>query len=254
VEDWCSIWAVFLAGLASSFVGTMIGGGGLLSIPILIFLGVPPQVAIATDRFAGIAAAAAALYRYARAGKVAWRYVPVFCLLSVVGALIGSTMLIRVEPEILQPVIAGILLAFLPVLLLKRDLGVSAGEVTQRQVRWGLLLYFLVQVFSGFFHGGTGTIIFFILMAFLGLTIVEVAATQMLPFITLAITSSILFAWNGLIDFQVAMILMVGGALGGNLGARFAVLHGERWVRRLFVLMVVASAAMLVLRSVSAAT
>ena len=248
MDDPFSILAVFLAGLGSSVIGTMVGGGSLLSIPVLIFLGVPPQVAIATDRFAGLGAAATALYRYSGAGKVVWRHVPLLCLLSVIGALIGSTVLIRVDPEILQPAIPFLLVALLPVLFLKRDLGVAAREVTQRQLIWGFLLYFLLQVLSGFFHAGMGTVIFFILMAFVGLTIVEVAATQMLPFIALAIASSLLFAWNGLIDFRVGLVLMAGGTVGGHLGARFAVRYGERWVRRLFVVMVVASAAMLVLR------
>jgi len=248
VDDPFSIFAVFLAGLCSSFFGTMIGGGSLLSIPVLILLGVPPQVAIATDRFAGLAAATAALHRYSGAGKVVWRHVPLLCLLSVIGALIGSTLLIRVEPEILQPAIAFLLVALLPVLFLKRDLGVAAREVTQRQLILGFVLYLLVQILSGFFHAGMGVIIFFILMAFVGLTIVEVAATQMLPFIALATASSILFAWNGLIDFRVGLVLMAGGAFGGHLGARFAVRYGERWVRRLFSAMVLASAAVLALR------
>ena len=248
MSDPFSIVAVFAAGLASSVVGTMVGGGSLLSIPVLIFLGVPPQVAIATDRFAGIGAAAAALYGYSGAGKVAWHHVPTLCLLSVAGALIGSTILIRIAPEILQPVIAFLIVALLPVLLLKRDLGVASREVSRGRLIAGLLLYFVVQIVSGFFHGGMGTVIFFILMAFVGLTIVEVAATQMLPFIALAATSSILFAWNGFIDFRVGLVLMAGGTIGGHLGARFAVRYGERWVRRLFAGMVLVSAALLVLR------
>ena len=64
----------------------------------------------------------------------------------------------------------------------------------------------------------------------------------------LATASSLLFAWNGLIDFRVGLVLMAGGAFGGHLGARFAVRYGERWVRRLFSAMVLASAAVLALR------
>jgi hypothetical protein len=248
MNDPLSIFAVFLAGLASSVVGTMVGGGGLLSIPVLIFLGVPPQVAIATDRFAGLGAATTALYRYAGAGKVVWRHVPILCLLSVIGALIGSTILIRVDPEILKPAIPFLLVALLPVLFLKRDVGVAAHEVTQRQLILGFLLYFLVQTLSGFFHAGMGSVIFFILMAFVGMTVVEAAASQMLPFIVLATASSLLFAWNGLIDFRVGLVLMAGATVGGYLGPRFALRHGERWVRRLFVVMVIASAALLLLR------
>ena len=72
-----SVLSVFFVGVAAGALGAMVGGGSLLSIPFLIFLGLPPQVAIATDWFAGLGAALTAFFRLWLARKIVWRYVPV---------------------------------------------------------------------------------------------------------------------------------------------------------------------------------
>ena len=127
---------------------------------------------------------------------------------------------VRIDPEVLQSAIAFLLVALLLALFLKRDLGVAAREVTQRQLVLGIRsLHARLDRFR-FFPCRHGDIIFFILMALVGLTIVEVAATQMSPFIALAMVSSLLFAWTGLIDFRVGLVFMAGGAFGGHFGTR----------------------------------
>lgn len=142
--------AVFLVGIAASVIGAMVGGGSLLSIPLLIFLGLPRQVAIATDRFAGVGAGAAALYRFWPSGKIVWRYVPVLAVTSLAGSLIGATVLISVEPGALRGVVGALLLVLLPLLFPNSDLGVAPREVSSLRIRLGVMLYFLVQVLAGF--------------------------------------------------------------------------------------------------------
>jgi uncharacterized membrane protein YfcA len=76
------LFGIFAIGVLASVVGTMVGGGSLLSIPFLIFLGLPPQVAIATDRFAGLGAGVTAFFRFRAAGRIMWRLVPQLALAS----------------------------------------------------------------------------------------------------------------------------------------------------------------------------
>ncbi len=239
--------AVFLIGVAAAVIGAMVGGGSLLSIPFLVFLGLPPQVAIATDRFAGLGAAVTALYRFWRAGKIVWRFVPALAVASLAGSLIGATALVRVEPGSLRPVIGVLLLALLPLLFLGRGLGVAAREVGAARRRIGLGLYFLVQVLAGFFGGGTGTLIFMILMSCFGVTITQVAATQIVPFMVLSLSSLAIFAQAGIVDLRLGLVLLAGTAVGGVLGAHLAIRSGDVWVRRLFAVVVAASALRLLL-------
>ena len=237
--------AVFLVGVAASAVGAMVGGGSLLSIPFLIFLGLPPQVAIATDRFAGLGAAATAGYRFWRARKIVWRYVPVLAVASLAGSVIGASALVRADPGSLDAVIGVLLVVLVPVLFLSRDLGVAPREVSLLRQALGLALYFLVQVLAGFFGGGTLTLIFYILMGFLGVTVTQVVATQILPFVVLSVSSLALFATRGLVDYRLGLVLMAGAAVGGYLGAHIAIASGDRWLRRVFAVVILASAARL---------
>lgn len=248
MTEFYSLTAVFAVGVAASVIGTMVGGGSLLSIPLLIFLGLPPQVAIATDRFAALGGAATALCKFSLSNKIVWRFVPVLAATSLAGSLIGARLLVDAETQLLRFVVGILLIALVPFLFLKHDFGITRRGVTKQRIAIGHALYFLVQVLAGFFHAGTGTMIYFILMAFFGVTIIEVAATQMLPFIVLAVSSSIVFAAAELIDYSLGFVLMAGTAVGGYLGAHIAVRNGERWVRRVFVVVVLISASQLLLR------
>ena len=87
--------------------------------------------------------------------------------------------------------------------------------------------------------------IFLILMSCFGLRITEAAATQVIPFLVLTISTVVLFAANDLINYSVAIALLLGTFLGGYVGAHIAITKGDVWIRRLFAVVVVASAARL---------
>jgi uncharacterized membrane protein YfcA len=245
-----TLFVVFAVGVAAGTVGVMVGGGSLLSIPLLIFLGLPPQVAIATDRFAGLGAGATALYRFWRAERIVWRFVPVLALASLLGSLLGASALVGAQPDSLRLVVGVLLVALVPMLFVRRDFGVVPRQMSRRRMTLGLALYLGVQVLAGFFGGGTGVLVFAILMSFLGVTITQVAATQTIPFLVLTLSSLLLFAASGIVDYRAGLVLLAGTAVGGYLGANLAIRSGDRWVRRLFALVVLASAARLLFAQV----
>ena len=229
---------VFLIGIISSIIGSLVGGASLLLIPFLIFIGLPPQVAIATDKFGSIGNALAAFYKFQKAKKIHWKYVPALAILSLGGSLIGANILLNINPKILQNIIGVILLLLLPLMFLKRGMGVKYSKPTSFKIAIGLVLYFLVQIFSGFF-GGVGPIIFYILMITFGFTIIEANATQTLPILVLFISSLMIFALNGIIDYGVGAVLIIGMAIGGYIGAHIALKKGDKWVKGLFAILVI---------------
>lgn len=238
---------VFLVGAVASFFGSMVGGGSLLSIPFLIFLGLPPQVAIATDRFGGIGAATTAFFRFKKADKIVWKYIPLLSIISLAGALIGANILLSVNPEILQKVAGILLLTLLPFVFLKRDLGVKQIETSRIKKFFGAIVYFFIQTFTGFFGAGTGPFVFYTLMMGFGLSIIQAVATQILPLLILSVSSIMVFAFKGIINFEVGIILFVGMATGGYIGAHVALKKGSAWVKSLFVGLVVVAAVKLLL-------
>lgn len=224
--------------MISSILGSLVGGASLLLIPSLIFIGLPPQVAIATDKFGSIGNALSAFYKFTMAGKIQWKYVPVLAFFSLVGSLIGANILLSINPKILQNAIGIILLILLPIIFLKKDIGVKSRSPTSFKIAIGLILYLIVQIFSGFF-GGVGPIIFYILIITFGFTIIEANATQTIPILVLFISSLTIFALNGIIDYKVGAVLLVGMTIGGYIGAHIALKKGDKWVKDLFALLVV---------------
>lgn len=232
---------VFFIGIATGFFDATIGAGGLISVPALVFLGFPPQMAIATDRFGTIGQSSIAAFKFWQAKKIVWKYVLPFSVLSLVGSLVGANILLKVSPAALQKVVGVLLLVLLPLMLLKSNIGTHRNEADKPKRSIGLIIYFLIMVFGGFFGQGTGPLIFYILTYFLGLTMIEVLATGTIPWLVLSLSSVAIFAFKGIINYKSGIILFIGMALGGYVGAHVAIKKGDSWLKRLFALFVLVS-------------
>jgi uncharacterized membrane protein YfcA len=229
----------FAIGIVAGFFGSTVGGGGLLSIPCLMLVGLPPQIAIATDRFGGIGQAVAALFKYWKAEKIVWRYVPILATLSLGGSVVGANSLLTVDPTTLRKA-AGILLPILVVFIVfRKEVGLVRRNVSRMSIALGSLFYFIVQSFAGFFGAGTGPLVFFTLVVGYGLTIVEAVATQIIPLLVLSFSSIAVFAIHELIDYAIGAVLMIGMAIGGFLGAHMALKKESAWLKGLFVVLVI---------------
>jgi uncharacterized protein len=234
---------VFLIGIVSAFIGTLVGAGGLISIPFLIFVGLPPHIAIATNRFGALGRNFTTTIKFWHAKKILWKYIPILSVLALGGAYIGANILLAVSEESISRVVGIIMIAILPFVFLNKDMGVIRKKVSKLKEIIGYLFYFLIMIFGGFFGGGAGTLVFYTMMHFLGLTIVESNATDSLPGgLMLSIIVTIIFAINGLINYGVGIVLLLGMALGGYLGAHTAIKKGNKWVKMVFVVFVLLSA------------
>src|SRR3989344_7897448 len=232
---------VSLIGLVTGFFDSVIGAGGLISVPTLVFLGLPPQIAIATDRLGTIGQTFTALIKFWKAKKIVWRYVPILAVISLAGSLIGANILLNVDQKILESVVGVLILILLPLIFLKKDLGVKQAKPSRSKNIVGLLIYFAIMIFAGFFGQGTGPMIFYALTFFLGLTMIEVLGTGIIPWFVLSISSVIIFALNGIIDYKIGIVLFITMSIGSYIGAHVAIKKGDLWVKRLFVLFVIIS-------------
>ncbi len=234
-----SLFIFLLVGVFAGFLDSVVGAGGLFSVPLLIFLGLPPQVAIATDRFGTIGQTMAALFKFQKYKKILWNHVPLLTLIAFAGSLIGANILLNVEQKILQQIVGVLLFILLPFIFTKQDLGVKHIKKNKIKIIVGILFYFIIMVFSGFFGQGTGPLIFYVLVYFWGFTMVEVLATGVIPWFVLSISSLIIFAVNGIIDYYIGLILFVGMVIGGYFGAYIAVKKGDLWIKRIFIIFII---------------
>lgn len=211
-----------LVGLSLGLVG---GGGSILAVPLLVYVvGVSsPHVAIGTSAIAVAANAAISLANHAAAGNVKWRCAAVFAAAGVAGALLGSSLGKIVDGQKLLALFALLMLAVAALMLRGRG---GAGEPSVRLSRdnfpklagFGLA----AGALSGFFGIGGGFLIVPALIAATGMPILNAVGSSLVAVTAFGLTTSASYASSGLVEWRLAGLFVLGGVLGGLLGARAA--------------------------------
>ena len=234
--------ATFFVGLLVSFVGSMAGSAGLVTIPFLIFMGLPPHIAIATHRVGAVGLQIGALIRFIKSTEIAWNYIAGFSILAVLAAPLGSFLLIETDQDVLTHIIVGIMLLVLLLMVFNKDIGLENREVSKRRKTAGHLVYFFVLIWQAFFGGGTATLYFYVMMYFFGMSINRANATVKIPGLFLGAVTLIIFITNDMVNWSYGLAMFAGMIIGGYIGIHTALKKGNAWVRTLFMIIVLASA------------
>ena len=124
--------ATFFVGLLVSLIGSIVGSAGLINIPFLIFMGLPPHIAIATHRVGAVGLQIGALVRFLKSKEIDWRYVTFFSIMALLAAPLGANLLIQTDPELLKHIIVTVMLLVVMLMFLNKDIGLQNREVPAR--------------------------------------------------------------------------------------------------------------------------
>jgi len=158
------------------------------------------------------------------------------------GWSLGAQLLISIDQEVLEKSIGFILLVLLPTIFIKKDIGVKPHKFSKTRKLIGVFILSLVLIWGGFFGGGAGTLIFYVLVLFFGFTFIQANATFKIAWLLLSLTALTVFTINGLVDYISGMVLFAGMFVGGYAGAHVAITKGNAWVKIVFAVVVVAAA------------
>lgn len=239
----------FLAGVGSGFVGAATGGAGLISIPALIFLGLSPSSAIATNAFGSFGMIASAVPEYAKAKKLRLRPVLKLIPLTIAGGFIGSRALVHVHvnADTFSIVIGAIMLLLIPVILSDPRRGIKRFKPGEERVIIGSIIYFVVAIYGGFFAAGAGIFSTYSLTYFFGMTYIEAKGSNFVPSLFLFATSLSVFLPHHLVNFKLGIPMVAGMYVGGLIGANTALKNGNKWVRGIFLAVIVLTGLKLIL-------
>ena len=223
---------LFLVGIVVGFVNVMAGGGSLLSIPIMLFMGVPGPVANGTNRIAIILQMATAVVAFFRKGYSDFKLSLSLALAALPGAVAGAYAGTRLEGIWFNRIVAIITLAVMLIMATQKDERAYSGAPAQppRLVLAHVLMFF-VGLYGGFIQIGIGFLFLPILHKTLGLDLVRVNMhkTFIISFYTTA--ALIVFAWQVEIFWILGMCLAAGTSIGAWLSAQVQVSRGEKIVR-----------------------
>ncbi len=232
--------------LAAGSIDAIAGGGGLLTLPALLATGLPPHLALGTNKGQSVFGSGAALARFARAGLVERRRAWVSFPAGLAGSFLGAALVLLIEPEVLRPLVlallvaAALFLAFRPSVR-ERD---AAGPVFGSTVLAGAIALG-IGAYDGFFGPGTGTFLTIAFVLVLGDAMARASANAKVVNFASNLAAMILFASRGLVIWKVALPMAAAQLAGGWIGAQFAVRGGDRVVRRVVLAVVIALAAKL---------
>ena len=235
---------LFLAGLAAGTVNSIAGGGSLFTLPLLIFLGLPPTVANATNRIAVLSGGIGASETFRRSGLVPVAWLKLAAPPALIGAVLGTGAALIVPDLAFQRILSVVLVLAAGWLFWNPIRPPDAGRhfPPAGTARWiSRAAFFLVGVYGGFIQAGVGFIVLTITSAN-GLDLIRGNAVKA-PLVFLFTLATVgLFTYSGMINWGMGGALAAGQILGATFGVRLQILKGQDWVRHVLTLIILACA------------
>ncbi|HET7132022.1 MAG TPA: sulfite exporter TauE/SafE family protein [Gammaproteobacteria bacterium] len=234
--------AVPITGFAAGFINTLAGSGSLITLPILILLGLPANVANGTNRVGVLLQNVVAVTTFRRSGILDSTSTPKLVLPAVVGALVGAALAVDLDETLLRRIIGVLMLAMLPLILLKPERWLDERATGRPARLWvEVPVFFAIGVYGGFIQAGVGI---FLIAAFVlgaGFNVLRANALKNLTNLLTTAAALVVFVINDQVDWAVGLTLAVGQAAGAWVAARMAVKRGAPFVRWAVIALVVLS-------------
>jgi hypothetical protein len=236
---------LFLTGLAAGFVDSVAGGGGLITLPVLLNLGLPSQDALGTNKLQATFGSGSAAWHFTRAGLVNWKDCIAGIFYTALGAGLGTWLVRLMDPGLLQRVIPWLLVVIALYFLLQPRVG-----ETDLHPRMGAGVFHLVfglgiGFYDGFFGPGTGTFWAMAFMLGLGFNLTRATAHTKVMNFTSNLVSLAVFAWGGHAHLGAGLCMGAGQLAGARLGARTVVRRGAGFIRPVLIAVTLAITARL---------
>lgn len=234
--------AVPVTGFIAGFINTLAGSGSLITLPVLILLGLPANVANGTNRVGVMLQNIVSVSTFRNRGVLetqgAWKFI----VPSVLGSIIGAQLAVDLDETLLRRIIGLLMLVMLAVMLLKPERWIS-DQTNRREPRLlvEVPLFFVIGIYGGFIQAGVG--IFLIAGLVLGAGFNLVGANAMKNLIVLVFTAAALavFVINEQVQWLLGLLLAAGQGAGAWVAAHLAVQRGAKFVRLVVMTIIVLS-------------
>ena len=224
---------LFLVGLVAGMLNVIAGGGSLLTLPVMIFLGLPPTVANGTNRVAILIQNVGATWSFHRRRLISRDWLLLAVPPALVGVIIGTLAAVRIGDLAFQRTLAVVLVGAAAWTVWRPITPPAEGDAPPPSggKRWVFAAcFFLVGMYGGFIQAGVGFIVLAVTSA-AGLNLIKGNALKVPLILAFTPLALVLFAWNGKVDWAMGFALASGNFLGAMAGVRLQILKGHKWVR-----------------------
>lgn len=234
-----------LCGAVAGFINTLAGSGSLVTLPMLIFMGLPPTVANGTNRIGVIFQNIVGMSKFHKSGHLDLDMSKPLIIPMILGAIVGSLIAVDLDEQMMTHAIAGVMILMLGVILMKpkqwlREQADSSGKPKGPLTS---LLFFVIGVYGGFIQAGVGVFLLAGMVLRCGFTVVQSNGIKLLLVLVFSVPALILFQINGQVHWPLGCLMAVGQGAGAWLAAHFAAKseNAPIWIRRLLIAVILGS-------------
>ncbi len=231
-------------GFFAGIINTLAGGGSLLTLPMLIFMGLPPAVANGTNRIGIFIQCITSVAGFKSKGIKPTSFGVFLGISALIGSIIGAQIAVDIKGETFNKILAIVMVVVVFFMVFKPK--VNAEELIERvqgKYFWiSILAFFFIGIYGGFIQAGVGIFILLALTTINYMGLVTSNAVKVLVVLIYTIAALFIFAYNNQIDYVYGLVLAFGNATGGWIASRWSVKKGDGLVKKILIIMVIAMA------------
>ena len=231
-----------VVGVIAGAINTIAGGGSLLTLPLLIFMGLPPAIANGTNRIAILFQTATAVKGFRSKGINTFPFSIYLGISAFLGSIIGAQIAVDIKGETFNKILAIVMCVVMTLIVFnkKNNFANTIAERTTGKHLWiSVFIFFFIAIYGGFINAGVGFIMLLLLPMVNRLSLVKANATKVTVAFIYTTAAVALFIINDKIDWKLGLTLALGNSTGAWLASRYSVKKGDGFIR--MVLFVVVS-------------
>ena len=244
MDEWYHYVLLVVIGFVVGFINTVAGGGSLISLPVLIFLGLPPSVANGTNRIAIVIQNAIGVAGFKSKGVSTFPFNLYLGLSALIGAIIGAQIAVDIKGETFNRILAIIMIAVVAIIVLKPKISTDQLQerLTGKYLWLGIIAFFFMGIYGGFINAGIGFVILLFLHYVNHMSLVRANATKVAVVFIYTLSALAVFLYNDKVLWKVGLVLALGNGTGAWFSSRISVSRGDNYIKGFLVVMVVAMA------------
>jgi uncharacterized protein len=239
--SWAEVTLLIVSGILVGFINTLAGGGTIITISLMIFLGLPINVANGTNRIAVLLQTFVAVFTFRKQKILDTRKGLILCLPSIVGSVSGSLVAASIHAAVLEKVVAFAMFVMLFFIIYKpeRWLRSQSGHIDNKASWYEHLAYLIIGFYGGFIHIGVGFFMIAALVLLSGYDLLKANAVKNLLVLAYAPFSLLVFMYYGQVNWNFGLVLSIGNVIGAFIASRFAVSWGSGFIRWVMIVVII---------------
>lgn len=226
-------------GVIAGFFNVVAAGGSLLTIPMLIFLGLPAIEANGTNRIAILGQNTLATGRYHKKKLIPYQFSIYLAVSAALGSIVGALIAVDINEQLFHRILAVVMTFFALMLLFSPKQKSTEPRITGKHKWLATIGFFFVGIYGGFLHAGIGVLMLVLLTGISHFSLQKANAIKIFVALVYVVVSLSIFIINGAVNWQYGIILAIGNMTGGWIGTQVVVNKGDKWIRIILIAIII---------------